>query len=90
MCSSDLAPGMQKEAEAGGLGLRERQTAFTIDDVPAAVRFPMPFPQKGRQKNDLTVLQKIGWIVAVAILSPVAFSAIISSLEIWSRLSRHN
>ena len=45
-----------------------------------------PIPRYGGEKNNLGTLERIGWILAIAIGSALSFGALIAGLEALSRL----
>lgn len=40
--------------------------------------FPLPFPSRGRPLNDLTALQRLGWIIAIAAVVAVLTAGLAS------------
>jgi len=47
----------------------------------------LPFPRRVGDKNDMAIVERLGWIVAIAIASAVSFGGILAGLESLSRLS---
>lgn len=52
--------------------------------------FPAPVPTKRRPKNDLTIAQRLGWIVALTALSILALGVLLAGMVALSQtFSRH-
>ena len=67
--------------------LREEQQPFAVfsDAQPADSRFSLP--GWGDRDNDLTILEKLAWIVGISFAAALSYGAIISGLEALSRYS---
>ncbi len=59
----------------------EAQARFEDAIGSARYHLPLPVPTGGRTRNDLEPLQKIIWIVLIAILSALAFGALLSGMQ---------
>ncbi len=91
MTASSSPPGLLPDAEfsyAETYELRDAQGYYAgIPGVPHQGSFTWPNPFIGGGANDLTFLQRIFWIAALAILSAMAFGAFATGLEALSRLT---
>lgn len=81
-----LPPIEYRGAQQPGMAMREQQLAFKAGPFGATAR-PLPLPDRGEKSNDLTVLQKLGWIIAVAIFAALSFGALLAGLDALSRLT---
>ena len=46
----------------------------------------LPFPRSRGEKNELSTLERLGWVIVIAIGSAVSFGGILAGLEALSRL----
>jgi DNA-binding CsgD family transcriptional regulator len=53
----------------------------------APTAFQAVIPWDGRRQNDLTMVQRLGWIAIIAIGTTLAFGALLSGLDALSRLT---
>lgn len=70
------------EARLSGakLTVREEQAQFAID-VPYRAAAPrLPIARFGEERNDLTTLERLGWIAVIAIAVPVLLGSLIGGL----------
>lgn len=69
-----------------GHAMREDQAVFgmSISQPRSALRLPLPLARGDR--NDLTMGQRLGWIVIIAIATALSFGAILAGLDALSRL----
>ena len=67
--------------------LREQQQPYAVfsDAKPSGSRFSLP--GLGGRANDLTILEKLAWIVGISFAAALSYGAIISGLEALSRYS---
>lgn len=72
-----------------GIAVREEQAAFTAA-LPwqKSGLLSLPLPLEGGRRNGLGVWQRIGWIIAIAIGTAIAFGALLSGLEALAQLSQ--
>lgn len=56
-------------------------------DNPSNRQGRLPFPRYYGEKNELSSVERLGWIIAIAIGSAVSFGGILAGLEALSRLS---
>ena len=66
--------------------MREDQAAFNVAFSPPRPALPLPLPLTRGERNDLTVGQRLVWIVLIAIATALAFGAILAGLDALSRL----
>lgn len=87
--SSDMS-GARQGGDTGfhGSAVREEQIAFRTPAFAAGgghfVNLPIPTP--GRERNDLNIVQRLGWIVSIAIASALAFGGLLAGLDALKRL----
>lgn len=84
--SAESVPHAEGPARSGGV-FREERAAF---GAPPALGPPSGLPPVLRERgqvNGLTTLRRLGWMLAIAIGSALAFGAILSGLDALSRLS---
>jgi DNA-binding CsgD family transcriptional regulator len=70
------------------VSMREHQLPFHSSFAPPDMRFPLPFPRKGRRINDLTMWQRVGWTFAIVIGLALATGFLLSSLSGISAVAR--
>ena len=66
------------DANSGGTGIVLEQSEVR--------RRPLPIPRYRGEKNRLAVVERLGWILAIAIGAALSFGGLISGLEGLSRL----
>ena len=67
--------------------MREEQIAFrTPAFVTGGSFINLPIPTPGRERNDLNIAQRLGWIVSIAIASALAFGGLLAGLDALRRL----
>jgi DNA-binding CsgD family transcriptional regulator len=73
-----------------GSAVREEQLAFRAPAFAAGggsgVFVNLPFPTPGRERNDLSLLQRLSWIVSIAVASALAFGGLLAGLDALKRL----
>ena len=70
-----------------GTAVREEQIAFRTPAFATGAAFVnLPFPTPGRERNDLNLLQRLGWIVSISIASAIAFGGLLAGLDALKRL----
>lgn len=86
--SGRLSPSITRDDGRGmmtGSTLREDQMAFQTG-YTARSSFPLPFPTQGKSRNDLTILQRVGWTFALIIGLAIATGILLSGLTNLSTL----
>jgi DNA-binding CsgD family transcriptional regulator len=63
--------------------VREEQTPFQTGFTST---FPLPFPTNGKRRNDLKILQRVGWTFAIIIGLALATGILLSGLGALSTL----
>ncbi|TAK10695.1 MAG: LuxR family transcriptional regulator [Rhizorhabdus sp.] len=85
---SDSIGTRQGENGFQGSAVREEQIAFRTPAFAATgghfVNLPIPTP--GRERNDLNIVQRLGWIVTIAIATALAFGGLLAGLDALKRL----
>ncbi|MEH6792261.1 helix-turn-helix domain-containing protein [Parasphingorhabdus sp.] len=66
------------DADSGGTGIALEQSEFR--------HRPLPIPRHRGEKNSLAAMERLGWILAIAIGAALSFGGLISGLEALSRL----
>lgn len=81
--------GARSGTEPLGIAVREEQAAFSAA-LPwqTSGLLSLPLPLAGGRRNGLGAWQRIGWIIAIAIGTAVAFGALLSGLEALAQLSQ--
>ena len=69
-----------------GHAMREDQAAFQMAISQPRPALPLPLPLARGDRNDLTMGQRLGWIVIIAIAVALSFGAILAGLDALSRL----
>lgn len=70
-----------------GSAVREEQIAFRTPAFATGSAFVnLPFPTPGRERNDLNITQRLGWIVSIAIASALAFGGLLAGLDALKHL----
>ncbi len=64
----------------------EDGTAALQMDRQASRSSRLPFPRARGEKNELSSIERLGWIIVIAIGSAVSFGGILAGLEALSRL----
>lgn len=67
--------------------LREAQQPFVVFADNETNNPRLSLPGLGRRKHDLTILEKLAWIVGIAFGAALSYGAILSGLEALSRYS---
>ena len=67
--------------------LREQQQPFAVFSDAKASGSKFSLPGLGGSDNDLTILEKLAWIVGISFAAALSYGAIISGLEALSRYS---
>ena len=84
---SDIHGVRQGDDGFHGTAVREEQIAFRTPAFATGGGFVnLPFPTPGRERNDLNLLQRLGWIVSISIASAIAFGGLLAGLEALKRL----
>ena len=84
---SDIHGGQQGDSSFQGTAVREEQLAFRTPAFAGGSAFiNLPFPTPGRERNDLNIVQRLGWIVSIAIASALAFGGVLAGLDALKRL----
>ena len=85
---SDISGVRQGDDSFHGSAVREEQIAFRTPAFATGgspfVNLPIPTP--GRERNDLSIVQRLGWIVSIAIASALAFGGLLAGLDALKRL----
>jgi DNA-binding CsgD family transcriptional regulator len=68
--------------EVTGIGLAAMDTALP----PRRQHARMPFPSYKGERNDLDLMQRLGWIIAIAIGSTISFGTLLAGLDALSRI----
>ena len=69
-------------------GMREQQAAFEALPHPRSRRFQLPLPVRGGRPDDLSALQRLGWVFGMMLLIAFAFGVFLAGMEALSRLGR--
>jgi DNA-binding CsgD family transcriptional regulator len=84
---SDIHGMRQAETDFHGSSVREEQLAFRTPAFVTGGGFVnLPIPTPGRERNDLSVVQRLGWILSIAIASALAFGGLLAGLDALKRL----
>ena len=85
---SDITGARQDESGFHGSAVREEQIAFRtpVFAVSGGSFVHLPIPTPGRERNDLSIVQRLGWIVSIAIASALAFGGLLAGLDALKRL----
>lgn len=91
---SDIHGVRQTDGGYQASAVREEQIAFRTPAFATGapglgtgggfVNLPVPTP--GRERNDLNAVQRLGWIVSIAIASALAFGGLLAGLDALKRL----
>jgi DNA-binding CsgD family transcriptional regulator len=65
--------------------MREEQAAFVAPGLP---RPSLPLPLWGVKPNDLSALQRLGWIFAVMLMIAFTFGVFVAGVDALSRIGR--
>ena len=68
-----------------GGAVREEQLAFQTPLFAGNGFINLPFPTPGRERNDLNLVQRLGWIVTLAVASALAFGGLLAGLDALKR-----
>jgi len=68
-----------------GGAVREEQLAFQTPLFAGNGFINLPFPTPGRERNDLNLVQRLGWIVSLAVASALAFGGLLAGLDALKR-----
>lgn len=71
---------------ASASAVREERAVYHAFPPPPSRSLPLPLPIKGGKPDDLTALQRLGWILAIVLLIAVAFGVFVAGFEALSRL----
>jgi len=66
--------------------VRQEQSPFQLSFAGSNAPFPLPIPRRGRQHNDLTILQRVGWTFAIIIGLAIATGVLLGGLGTISAL----
>ena len=84
---SDIHGVRQSDTGFHGSAVREEQIAFRTPAFATGGSFiNLPFPTPGRERNDLNLLQRLGWIVSISIASAIAFGGLLAGLDALKRI----
>ncbi len=84
---SDIHGVRQGNEAFHGSAVREEQIAFRTPAFATGGSFiNLPIPTPGRERNDLNIAQRLGWIVSIAIASALAFGGLLAGLDALKRL----
>jgi DNA-binding CsgD family transcriptional regulator len=86
---SDIHGVRQGDEAYQGSAVREEQIAFrtpAFAAVTGSAFVNLPIPTPGRERNDLNIAQRLGWIVAIAVASALAFGGLLAGLDALKRL----
>ena len=84
---SDIHGVRQGNEAFHGSAVREEQIAFRTPAFATGGSFiNLPIPTPGRERNDLNIVQRLGWIVSIAIGSALAFGGLLAGLDALKRL----
>lgn len=83
--------GAPAEGQAAiGATVREDPAIYRAFQTPAKRSLPFPLPNREGTPNDLTALQRLGWIFALVLLMALTFGIFVAGLEALSRLGIAN
>lgn len=84
---SDIHGVRQVNEAYHGSAVREEQIAFRTPAFATGGGFiNLPIPTPGRERNDLSIVQRLSWIVSIAIGSALAFGGLLAGLDALKRL----
>ncbi|ABQ69528.1 helix-turn-helix transcriptional regulator [Rhizorhabdus wittichii DC-6] len=83
---SDIHGVRQDDNGYHGSAVREEQIAFRTPAFATGGFVNLPIPTPGRERNDLSIVQRLGWIVSIAIASALAFGGLLAGLDALKRL----
>jgi len=83
---SDIQGVRQGDTGFQGTAVREEQIAFRTPAFASGGFVNLPFPTPGRERNDLNIVQRLGWIVSIAIASALAFGGLLAGIDALRRL----
>lgn len=84
---SDIHGVRQDETGFHGSSVREEQIAFRTPAFATGGSFiNLPIPTPGRERNDLSIVQRLGWIVTIAVATALAFGGLLAGLDALKRL----
>lgn len=76
-----------EELEASGAAVREAPAVYQVfPHAPAKRSLQFPLPVGEGNPNDLTTLQRLGWIFGIVLLMALTFGIFVAGLEALSRL----
>ena len=78
----------RKPAPLPAGAMREEQAAFGAAPPLRPRRIRLPLPVRGGRPDDLTALQRLGWILGAVLLIAFAFGVFLAGMEALSRLGR--
>ncbi|MGB5725389.1 MAG: helix-turn-helix transcriptional regulator [Parasphingorhabdus sp.] len=84
--SSIGGPGTERTGSIDDVGNADSRSAFKALEQSENRRRPLPIPRYRGEKNSLATVERIGWILAIAIGSALSFGGLIAGLEALSRL----
>jgi DNA-binding CsgD family transcriptional regulator len=70
------------------VAMREEQSAFDAAAPSRSRAFRVPIPIRGTRPRDFSALQRLGWIVAIMLMTALAFGVFLAGLEALSRFDR--
>lgn len=74
--------------ERGGEAEQDDAAGQTAEPPAPSPKVPLSLPIRGGRRNDLGPWQRLGWIVAIAIGTALAFGALLAGLEALGQLAQ--
>ena len=71
---------VEERLSGATLKVREEQAQFAIDVPHWVPRLRLPIARSGEERNDLTTLERLGWIAVIAIAVPALLGSLIGGL----------
>lgn len=71
-----------------GHSLREASAEYVAHNPSALRRFRLPLAARGEERNDLSTLERLGWIAVIAIAVPVLLGSLITGLWALGQIAR--
>ena len=84
--SANLAKGIENSLITGASNI-ENGSATLVFEKPQTRNYRLPFPRYRGEKNELGSVERLGWIIVIAIGSAISFGGLLAGLEALSRLA---
>lgn len=78
----------ERQKTTAAIRFQETQAEYIAGRPPSPRRLKLPYPRRQEERNDLGLLERLGWIAVIAVAIPVLLGSLLTGLWALSQIAQ--